>query len=101
MDRKHLNPFRAPWRTGTGLSCSVFDVHGGMVATIYAHTHEEQRRRLHLVKAAPKMRAALSHVHEMLTTPGTASAENLHNMLVVVARAMDEADGIDGGGVLQ
>lgn len=62
MDRKHINPFRAPWRNGNGLSCSVFDAHGGLVATLYANTHDEQRKRLHLVRTAPALLDTLRQV---------------------------------------
>lgn len=65
MDRK-TNPFRAPWRTGNGLSCSVFDAAGGIVATIYATTLDEQRKRLQVVKVAPLLLDNLKTTSGML-----------------------------------
>lgn len=65
MTRTH-EQFRAPWRKGHALSCTVFDAEGGVVASIFARTHDEQAKRLHLVKAAPAMLSALKRTVELL-----------------------------------
>lgn len=75
------NPLLAPWRKGDGLSCTVFDVRGGVVASIFAPTHEEQTRRMHLVKAAPKMLAAIKTLYDAVKDDNPTVAAALQSVI--------------------
>lgn len=91
------NPFRAPWRNGNGLSCSVFDAAGGIVATIYAVSRDEQQKRLHLVKHAPDLREALADCFSVLSRlhhggPDEVSSHEMLSVLEFASQTLQEAE---------
>lgn len=85
-NKNHAHNYRAPWRKGAALSCTVFDAEGGVVASIFARTQAEQARRLHLVKMAPAMRDTLQEAADAIKT-ATVGADLLARIEAILHEA--------------